>query len=185
MTGEKAKMTPSRLFHLVNLVATILLISGLTNSDDAFSPNGNGTVDTLAKAGSFLYCGVTALLMIMTFYHLFIKGSITNASRIILTFILVALIPMAMRAGYSTYRFESNSITHYNVWVHLIFQNIVEVLSVVVYLVLGFYLHAKGGDEELDERKVYFNTLEQGRSTNNDNLNGEEKFELVAAHHKY
>jgi len=104
----------------------------------------------------------------MTAYHLFIKGPITNASRIILTFVLVAAIPMAMRAGYSTYRFQTNSVARYNVWVHLVFQDIVECLSVLVYIVLGFYLHAMGGDGDLDERRNEVNSLEKGYFTDQD-----------------
>lgn len=145
---------------MVNLAATILLIVGLTNSTSAYTPAG-GPVSSIAKAGSYLYCVVTGLVMIMTFYHLFIKGPITNASRILLIFVGIALIPMSMRVGYSTYRFQTDSITNYNVWVHLVFQDIVEVLSVIIYIVLGFYLAMKGGDYELDQRKDVMNNLEQ------------------------
>lgn len=157
-------MVPSRMLHLINTVATLLIIVGLTSNDDTFQLGMKSEVDTTAKVGSYLYCLVTAALLVMTSYHLFIIGPITPSSRIILSFVFVGLLPMSIRAGYATYLLQTDSITVYNVWVHLVFQSVVEVLAVVVFITLGFYLHAQGGDNDLDERQGVLNTIEQGQA---------------------
>jgi hypothetical protein len=130
-----------------------MLIIGLTESTGAFTPGGTGGVNGLAKIGSYIYCAVTAGAFILISYHLFIRGAITRASRIILIFCLLALIPMALRIGYATYRFEKDQVVQYNVWLHLVLNNAAEALTVVIWVVLGFYLESQGGDGEVDDRR--------------------------------
>lgn len=152
--------------HIANIVATVLLIIGLTNSSGAFTPGGTGGVNGLAKVGSYVYCVATAGAILLVAYHLFIRGPITRASRTLLIFVLLALIPMAVRMAYSTYRFEKNQVVNYNVWVHLILNNIAEVLAVVIYIILGFILHSQGGDYELDDRKELMYAVENAGYVN-------------------
>lgn len=113
-----------------------------------------------------MYCGATAGAFILVAYHLFIRGPITRASRTLLTFVLLALIPIAARIGYATYRFEKNQVVNYNVWVHLILNNIAEVLTVVIYIILGFVLHSQGGDHELDDRRELMYAVENAGYVN-------------------
>lgn len=138
---------------------------GITDSDGLFSGSSTATVKPLTKAGSYLYCATTAVLGAMIVYHIFIKGPISHSARITLTFCLVAMVPMCVRVGYAAYRVQANKFVNYNPWAHLVCQDIVEIAVVVIYIVLGFYLAHKGGDDDLGEN-VQISSLESSAVEN-------------------
>lgn len=147
--------SPQGFLHLLNTISTILLIIGLTNSTSAFSSATNQSIDILAKVGIIMLLVATALLTILTFYHLFIVGPVTPSARLILTFVFFACFPMIARMAWSTYRVAGNKLTGSNVWASLVLQNFCETLAISIFIALSFVLDARGGDGDLDERKEF------------------------------
>lgn len=164
---EEKKFSPSRLLHVLNTVATICLIVGMTQSTDAFSTTSTDrAISSPANVGAIIYCVGTGLLGLLVIYHLFITGSVTPSARVILQFVAVALIFMLVRAIYTTFRVSSSDFLNYNTWAHLVCQYIVEVIAIFILLGMGHVLAARGGDSDLDERKAYNDAMKQDYAHN-------------------
>lgn len=161
-TKEEKKFSPSRLLHVLNTVATICLIVGMSQSTDAFSTTSTDrAISSPANVGAIIYCVGTGLLGLLVIYHLFIMGSVTPSARVILQFVAVALIFMLVRAIYTTFRVSSSDFLNYNTWAHLVCQYLVEVIAIFILLGMGHVLVARGGDSDLDERKAYNDAMKQ------------------------
>ncbi|PWN89055.1 hypothetical protein FA10DRAFT_302437 [Acaromyces ingoldii] len=152
---------PSRLLHVINLVATILLIVGMNDSSEVFAAGAlprnsparaHAQVDSLAQIGYILYLVVTILFILLIASH-HIRANYGahhqtseshTAAKWTLAFVSVAQIPMLIRVAYSTSLVYSASYLNYNIYERLVLQYIMEVIAVLILLALGFTLQFKG-----------------------------------------
>lgn len=152
---------PSRLLHIINLVATILLIVGMNNSQNVFataslpadSPQrAHAQLNTMAQVGYVLYLVATVLFILLIAAHHLRKhyGSHHKsdeshlAAKYVMAFLSAALVPILIRVAYSTDRVFAPNYLNYNVYERMVLQYIMEVLAVLIMLALGFVLAAKG-----------------------------------------
>ncbi|PWN48523.1 hypothetical protein IE53DRAFT_381269 [Violaceomyces palustris] len=138
-TDYSAKGAPKRpwllrILHLVSIGALILLITGYTNSDSVFSGQG-GKIDSKARIGDIIFCGLTIVCIIFAFITL---PKASSYGRSILYRVLLALVFMAIRIGFGTWRTYQNNFLSVNIWVKLVLQYIPEVLTVIIYITVGF-----------------------------------------------
>lgn len=152
---------PARLLHVINLVATILLIVGMNDSSEVFAAGAlprdsparaHAQVDSLAQVGYVLYLVVTVLFILLIAAHHFRANYGSHhqtseshtAAKWTLAFVSAAQIPMLIRVAYSTSLVFSASYLNYNIYERLVLQYIMEVIAVVILLALGFALQFKG-----------------------------------------
>ncbi|UZJ52002.1 hypothetical protein CBS101457_001322 [Exobasidium rhododendri] len=137
---ERIHTLPIQFLHLVNILSTVLLIVGITGSASLFNADegAGGSVKPIAKAGSYLYCFLTAVLGLLIIYKLFIRKVSEQSARTILAYCLAAIFFLCIRVGYSTYRIQESQLTNYNVWAHLVCQDLVECFVVIIFTVLAF-----------------------------------------------
>lgn len=149
---------PSRLLHTLNLVATILLVTGLTDSDSILNAAALGGVastaqlDSKAKIGYVLYLVVTVLFLLLCLYRHIASSYGTHhqgekgvaASRLTLLFTFMALLPMLVRVIYSLQQGYRKDFLEYNVYLRLVLQHIMDMLAASILIASGYVLHAKG-----------------------------------------
>lgn len=109
-------------FPVLTIVATVLLIVGMTSID--FTPEilaGVSPVDlgTEFKAGTLILMGIVILVGAIVFYYLALSGKrFDSAHRLTLSCLMFIIVPMLIRSGWLCYRtFGSNDYFSINVWV--------------------------------------------------------------------
>lgn len=131
------------LAHIINVVAVILLTTGLSRFPTTYTFNPYFEyVDSVAKAGAYLQCILTALIMVLCLYRLLLEAySLNITCKIIIRFVLLASLPMAMRTGYWTYRLQINRLFRNDIWVYqVVFHYTAEVIAVIIFVILGHRL---------------------------------------------
>lgn len=128
--------------HIINTVAFLLLILGYFDSQ-RFYPNFVQVSPTV-KAGGYLQCSTTLIIMVICLHHFQLLDDTSNkVSGAIITYVLIASIPMAMRIGYWTYRLQTDHLLNDSTssWVlQLVFQYIPEMIAVTILIFLGHTL---------------------------------------------
>ncbi|CAD6892070.1 unnamed protein product [Tilletia controversa] len=134
----------SKIIHLVNTVGTVLLIIGITKSNDVFTmpPPADASLSKLCDVGTVLYIIITVVLAGLA---LMSKMSMNGASApawapLMLNASLIALPFLAIRLGWTCYSMFGSHIVNANVWARLICAGIVEVVLLVIFNLTGFKL---------------------------------------------
>lgn len=142
----KKKMTLSRVLYLANLIALILLITGYTDSNNIFptstngvSSSGNGELNAKAKIGDLVFLALTVVIGLLSLLK--IRSTPANTEpRIVLSFMLIALVPMLVRIVYVTIESFTKHPFQRNLAGKVILEYITEVVAVTTYGLMGLLL---------------------------------------------
>ncbi|KAK0536599.1 hypothetical protein OC834_001121 [Tilletia horrida] len=140
-----------KIVHLVNTLATVLLIIGITHTDGLFTlpPNPDTKLNGLADVGTVLYIVITAVLAGLVLLSKLAHSSSAEAdggaagkpwAPLLLSASLLALPLLLVRLGYTCYTMFGSHLLDANVWARLVCSGIVEIALVVIFNVAGFRL---------------------------------------------
>lgn len=80
------------------------------------------------------------------------------------------MIFLCIRVGYSAYRIQSGQFVNYGLAAHLVCQDIVEFITVIIYTALGFAISRMGGDEDLNKDSPRSDSVEDFKQSGNPTL---------------